>query len=205
MLDHLRREIQTQLEDVLREADKLCRTLLSMAVGAFGAATANSDSRTAESADSEPMEDADSEPMESAGSEPMEDADSEPVESAGSEPMESADSEPIESADSEPVESAGSEPAVCEPAQRFALRSAHGPTGDVAASLPELAAHLQACDESVLLHHALSHDFSQWIAGVFHDGQRAAEVAADEAQLSADSPTADVERVRRLLLAALRG
>jgi hypothetical protein len=56
----------------------------------------------------------------------------------------------------------------------------------------------------VLRHHCPAHDFSRWIAAVFHDRPLAADLAAAEAQLSAHSPAAIVEQVRLALIAALQ-
>jgi len=92
-----------------------------------------------------------------------------------------------------------------EPAQRFYFRTeGDAPTGAVAANLPELEAVLAVCEQGVLRHHCPGHDFSGWVAGVFDDEPLAARIAAAEAQLSADSPTAVVEQVRRALIAALQ-
>jgi hypothetical protein len=92
-----------------------------------------------------------------------------------------------------------------EPAQRFSFRTeGDAPTGVVAASLPELEAELACCDPGVLRHHCPGHDFSGWVAGVFHDEPLAAEIAAVEAQLSSDSSTVVVEQVRLAVIAALQ-
>ncbi len=56
----------------------------------------------------------------------------------------------------------------------------------------------------MLRHHCAEHDFSRWIAGVLHNEPLAAEIAAAEAQLSAESPTETVEHVRLALIAALQ-
>jgi len=68
----------------------------------------------------------------------------------------------------------------------------------------ELEAELAACDESVLRHHCLSHDFSRWVADVFRDGPLAADLAAAEASLTRYGPAAVVEQVRLALIAALQ-
>jgi hypothetical protein len=77
-------------------------------------------------------------------------------------------------------------------------------TGAVAANLAELEDQLIRCERGVLRHHCPRHDFSHWVAGVFHDEPLAAELAAAEAQLPARSPAAIVEQVRLALVAALR-
>jgi hypothetical protein len=92
-----------------------------------------------------------------------------------------------------------------EPAHRFYFRDeGDTPTGAVAANLPELEAELVRCDRGVLRHHCPGHDFSRWIAAVFHDQALAAELAAAEAQLSHHSPAAIVEQQRLALIAALQ-
>jgi hydroxymethylpyrimidine pyrophosphatase-like HAD family hydrolase/DNA-binding response OmpR family regulator len=92
-----------------------------------------------------------------------------------------------------------------EPAHRFYFRNqGDTPTGAIAANLPELEAELVRCDRGVLRHHCPGHDFSHWIAAVFHDQLLAAELAAAEAQLSDDSPAAIVEQQRLALIAALQ-
>ena len=56
-----------------------------------------------------------------------------------------------------------------EPARRFRFRTEPDiPTGAVAANLSELEAELARCDEGVLRHHCPGHDFSRWVADVFH-------------------------------------
>jgi DNA-binding transcriptional ArsR family regulator len=92
-----------------------------------------------------------------------------------------------------------------EPAQRFYFRIEDDTTPRaVAANLPELAAAIAACGPGVLRHHCAEHDFSRWVAGVLHNEPLAAEIAAAEAQLSADSPTEMVEHVRLAFIAALQ-
>ncbi len=92
-----------------------------------------------------------------------------------------------------------------EPAQRFYFRTEDdaGP-GAVVANLPELEAAIAVCEPGVLRHHCAEHDFSRWVAGVFHNEPLAAEIAAVEAQLSVDRPTETVEHVRPALIAALQ-
>ena len=92
-----------------------------------------------------------------------------------------------------------------EPAHRFYFRNeGDTPTGAVAANLHELEAELAVCDRGVLRHHGPSHDFSRWIAAVFHDQPLAAKLVAAEAQLSDHSPAAIVEQQRLALIAALQ-
>jgi hydroxymethylpyrimidine pyrophosphatase-like HAD family hydrolase len=93
-----------------------------------------------------------------------------------------------------------------EPAHWFRFTTEQGTaTGAVAANLAELEAELAACDESVLRHHCLGHDFSRWVADVFRDGPLAADLAAAEASLTRSGPAAVVEQVRLALIAALQG
>ena len=92
-----------------------------------------------------------------------------------------------------------------EPAQRFYFRIEDDVTPRaVVANLPELEAAIAVCGPGVLRHHCAEHDFSRWVAGVFHNEPLAAAIAAAEAQLSADSPTETVEHARLALIAALQ-
>ena len=92
-----------------------------------------------------------------------------------------------------------------DPAHRFHFRTEPDtPTGAIAANLAELQAELARCDPGVLRHHCPRHDFSRWIAGVFHDKALAAHLGAAEAALPAQSPAAVVEQVRLALIAALQ-
>ena len=92
-----------------------------------------------------------------------------------------------------------------EPGRRFYFwTDPDSPTGAVAANLGELEAELARCDRGVLRHHCPRHDFSNWVAGVFHDHQLAADIAAAEAVLVPGSPTAVVEEVRVALIAAFQ-
>ncbi len=76
-----------------------------------------------------------------------------------------------------------------EPAHRFHFRTEPDtPTGAIAANLAELEAELVRCDRGVLRHHCPRHDFSGWIAGVFHDKSLAADLAAAEAALRPTAP-----------------
>jgi hypothetical protein len=77
-------------------------------------------------------------------------------------------------------------------------------TGAVAANLAELEDEIVRCDPGVLRHHCPDHDFSRWVAAVFHDHTLAANLAAAEAQLPAQSPAAIAEQVRLTLVAALQ-
>ena len=92
-----------------------------------------------------------------------------------------------------------------EHAHRFYFRTeADTPTGAIAANLPQLEDELARCDPGVLRHHCPGHDFSHWVASVFHDQPLADELTAAEAQLSAQSPAAIVEQMRLALIAALQ-
>jgi hypothetical protein len=92
-----------------------------------------------------------------------------------------------------------------EAAQRFYFRIEDDATPrTVVANLPELEAEIAVCEPGVLRHHCAEHDFSRWIAGVFHNEPLADAIAATEAQLSADSPTETVEHARRALTAVLQ-
>ena len=92
-----------------------------------------------------------------------------------------------------------------EPAQRFYFRIENDATPRaVVANLPVLEAAIAACDAGVLRHHCAEHDFSRWVAGVFHSEPLAAEIAAAEAQLSADSPTETIDQTRLALTAVLQ-
>jgi hypothetical protein len=89
-------------------------------------------------------------------------------------------------------------------AQRFYFRIEDDTTPRaVVANLPELEAAIAVCGPAVLRHHCAEHDFSRWVAGVLHSEPLAAEIAAAEAQLSADSPAETVEHVLLALIAAL--
>ncbi len=92
-----------------------------------------------------------------------------------------------------------------DPTRQFHFRTQPDtPTGQVAANLDQLQAELVRCERGVLRHHCPNHDFSRWIAAVFHDQSLAADLAAAEARLRARSPAAVVEQVRLALIAALQ-
>jgi hypothetical protein len=92
-----------------------------------------------------------------------------------------------------------------EAAQRFYFRIEDDVTPRaVVANLPELEAAIAVCGPGVLRHHCVEHDFSSWVAGVFHNEPLADALAAAEAQLSADSPTETVEHARTALTAVLQ-
>jgi DNA-binding transcriptional ArsR family regulator len=92
-----------------------------------------------------------------------------------------------------------------EPAQRFYFLIEDDVTPRaVVANLPELEAAIAVCGPGVLRHHCAEHDFSRWVAGVFHNEPLAAEIAAAEAQLSADSPTETIEQTRLALITVLQ-
>ncbi len=89
-------------------------------------------------------------------------------------------------------------------AQRFYFQIEDDATPRVVvANLPELEAAIAACGPGVLRQHCAEHDFSRWVAGVLHNEPLAADIAAAEARLSADSPTETVDYVRLGLIAAL--
>ncbi|MGO9971865.1 MAG: helix-turn-helix domain-containing protein, partial [Solirubrobacteraceae bacterium] len=92
-----------------------------------------------------------------------------------------------------------------EPAQRFYFQIEDDVTPRaVVANLPELEAAIAICKPGVVRHHCAAHDFSRWVAGVFHNEPLAADIAAVEAQLSADSPIETVEQTRLALIAVLQ-
>ncbi len=92
-----------------------------------------------------------------------------------------------------------------EPAQRFYFQVADDVTPRaVVANLTELEAAIALCRPGVLRDHCVEHDFSRWVAGVFHNEPLADAIAAPEAQLSADSSTETVEPARRALTAVLQ-
>ena len=89
--------------------------------------------------------------------------------------------------------------------RRFYFRTeADTLTGAVAANLAELEDEIVRCEPGVLRHHCPDHDFSRWVAAVFHDQTLAANLAAAEAQLPAQSPAAIAEQVRLALVGALQ-
>ena len=92
-----------------------------------------------------------------------------------------------------------------EPGRRFYFRAEpNTPTGVVAANLLELEDELVRCERDVLRHHCPGHDFSRWIAGVFHQESLATVMAAAEAGVQDRSPAAVVEQARLALIAALQ-
>ncbi len=92
-----------------------------------------------------------------------------------------------------------------ESSQRFYFRAQDAVGAEVVvANLPELEAAIAACEAGVLRAHCAERDFSRWVAGVLHNEALAAEIAAVEEQLSADSPTETVEHARQALIAALQ-
>ena len=91
-----------------------------------------------------------------------------------------------------------------ESTQRFYFRTEDAGAGAVVANLPELEAAIAVCEAGVLRAHCAERDFSRWVAGVLRNEPLAAEIAAVEAQLSADSPTETVEHARQALIAALQ-
>ncbi len=91
-----------------------------------------------------------------------------------------------------------------ESSQRFYFRTEDAGAGAVVANLPELEAAIAVCEAGVLRAHCAERDFSRWVAGVLRNEALAAEIAAVEAQLSADSSTESVEHARQALIAALQ-
>ena len=77
------------------------------------------------------------------------------------------------------------------------------PRAVVASLAEELEAAIAVCGPGMLRDHCASHDFSRWVAGVFHNEPLADAIAAAEARLSADSLTEAVEEVRLARMAAL--
>lgn len=91
------------------------------------------------------------------------------------------------------------------PERRFYFYTAVGATtGAVAANLTELKAELDRCDRAVLRHHCSRGDLSRWVDRVLHDPGLAAIVAAIEATVGTDTPTATVEAARVRLVATLQ-
>lgn len=78
------------------------------------------------------------------------------------------------------------------------------PTGVTVGNLSALESELVRCDRGVLRHHCPHHDFSRWIADVFHDHSLASDVSTAEAGLTTRSPAAVVEQVRVALVSALQ-
>ena len=78
------------------------------------------------------------------------------------------------------------------------------PTGRMAANLAELEAELAHCDRGVLRHHCPRHDFSQWIADVFHDEALGHAVATAEGTVTTSSAAAIIEAARVGLIGALQ-
>ncbi len=91
-----------------------------------------------------------------------------------------------------------------ESSQRFYFRTEDAGAGAVVANLPELEGAIAVCEAGVLRAHCAERDFSRWVAGVLRNEALAAEIAAVEAQLSADSSTESVEHARQALIAALQ-
>jgi DNA-binding transcriptional ArsR family regulator len=89
-------------------------------------------------------------------------------------------------------------------AQRFYFQIEDATPRAVVANLPELEAAIAVCGPEVLRHHCAERDLSRWVAGVLHNEPLAADIAAAEARLSADSPTEAVDYVRLGLIAALQ-
>jgi DNA-binding transcriptional ArsR family regulator len=91
-----------------------------------------------------------------------------------------------------------------ESSQRFYFRTEDAGDGAVVGNVPELEAAIAVCEAGVFRAHCAERDFSRWVVGVLRNEPLAAEIAAVEAQLSADSPTEIVEHARQALIAALQ-
>ena len=76
--------------------------------------------------------------------------------------------------------------------------------GARAGNLAELEDRIGLCERAVLRHHCPHHDFSRWVADVFHDDVLAEELAAVEASVGRTSPAAVVEHARLGLVRALQ-
>lgn len=76
-------------------------------------------------------------------------------------------------------------------------------TGHLAANLPQLETELTRCGRDVLRHHCQRHDFSRWVADVFHDPRLARRLARAESAVTDQSSGAAVEEARLELLAAV--
>jgi hypothetical protein len=89
--------------------------------------------------------------------------------------------------------------------RRFYFRAApERLAGATAANLSELETELARCERAVLRHHCQLHDFSRWVANVFHDRPLAETLRPIEATIGAASPAAVVEAGRLELIAALQ-
>lgn len=73
-----------------------------------------------------------------------------------------------------------------------------------AGNLGELEEELAHCEGAVLVHHCPLHDFSRWVAEVFHDDSLAEHLAAIESKLSRESDAVEVEQIRLDLIGALQ-
>lgn len=82
-------------------------------------------------------------------------------------------------------------------------RSASELTGAWAGNLEELEDQVIRCDRSVLRHHCPRHDFSRWVAEVFHDQGLAGLLAQAESSVTETSDVATLERARREMIGAL--
>lgn len=82
-------------------------------------------------------------------------------------------------------------------------RNVEEATGRVAANLLELETELTRCERRVLCHHCPRHDFSRWVADVFHDPVLSRRLARAESAVRGTRCGPTVEEVRLELLAAI--
>lgn len=77
-------------------------------------------------------------------------------------------------------------------------------TGALAANLAELEDEVSRCERAVLRHHCPRHDFSRWVADVFHDPGLADTLATAESSVTEASTAATVEQARLEVIGALQ-
>lgn len=77
-------------------------------------------------------------------------------------------------------------------------------TGATSRSLVSLEDELGHCERATLRHHCPRHDFSRWVADVFHDRPLADRLAEVETTVRPESPTAVVEDARMALVRLLQ-
>lgn len=89
--------------------------------------------------------------------------------------------------------------------RRFHVRrSSSELTGARPANLSELLDELGRCERGALRHHCPRHDFSRWVAGVYHDRPLADRLAEVESTVDDTSPAATVDEARRALVRILQ-